>query len=95
MQFDEVCALVGALRDRVAELEAKEAARAESEAPTDPVEIRLDLTGMGGNAEIQSLVEKGLRVGMAASGGTAAPGLFHIGERGPEAIMPTAVRTRG
>ncbi|MGO4127802.1 hypothetical protein AB4Z01_25635 [Inquilinus sp. YAF38] len=32
MQFDELCALVGALRDRVAELEAKEQARAEREA---------------------------------------------------------------
>ncbi|TSD85630.1 hypothetical protein FFK22_026665 [Mycobacterium sp. KBS0706] len=32
MQFDELCALVGALRDRVAELEAKEEARAEREA---------------------------------------------------------------
>jgi hypothetical protein len=32
MQFDELCALVGALRDRVAELEAREHARAEREA---------------------------------------------------------------
>lgn len=32
MQFDELCAVVGALRDRVAELEAKEEARAEREA---------------------------------------------------------------
>jgi len=34
MQFDELCALVGALRTRVAELEAKEEARAEREAKT-------------------------------------------------------------
>ena len=34
MQFDELCALVGALRHRVAELEAKEEARAEREAKT-------------------------------------------------------------
>lgn len=34
MQFDELCALVGALRDRVAELEAREAARAGREAKT-------------------------------------------------------------
>lgn len=34
MQFDELCALVGALRSRVAELEAKEQARAEREAKT-------------------------------------------------------------
>jgi hypothetical protein len=32
MQFDELCALVGALRSRVAELEAKEQARTEREA---------------------------------------------------------------
>lgn len=66
MQFDELCALVGALRDRVAELEAKEEARAEREGPVDPVEIRLDLTGLGGNAEIQALVGKGVQAGITA-----------------------------
>ena len=34
MQFDELCAVVGALRHHVAELEAKEEARAEREAKT-------------------------------------------------------------
>lgn len=38
MQFDELCALVGALRDRVAELEAKEAARAERDAKTQVID---------------------------------------------------------
>jgi hypothetical protein len=44
MQFDELCALVGALRDRVAELEAKEQARAEREAKT----VAID-SGLPGN----------------------------------------------
>jgi len=44
MQFDELCALVGALRDRVAELEAREQARAEREART----VAID-SGLPGN----------------------------------------------
>jgi hypothetical protein len=44
MQFDELCALVGALRDRVAELEAKEEARAGREAKTVVIN-----SGLAGN----------------------------------------------
>lgn len=79
MQFDELCALVGALRDRVADLEAKEAARLERETP-------LSL------AELQKMRRDGT---LWATGGMAAPGLYRTGERGPETIMPAAVRTRG
>lgn len=85
MQFDELCALVGALRSRVAELEAKEAARAEREAKTVTIEPGLardwrtldgkpicaatpmiTIEHASGNAEIQAMVEKGVRAGVDA-----------------------------
>lgn len=66
MQFDQLCALVGALRDRVADLEAKEAARSEREAAI-PVDFHVDLTGTTGNAEIQAMVAKGVQAGVASS----------------------------
>src|SRR5687768_7502088 len=65
MQFDELCAIVGALRDRVAELEAKEAARAEREV-VEPVDIRLNLTGADGSAEIRAIAERVVQAGLTA-----------------------------
>ena len=82
MDFSELCALVGALRDRVADLEAKEAERSE------PIDIAISMDGCEGNREIQAMVEAGVMRGMA-QGGPIAPGkLYTIGERGPETIVP-------
>jgi hypothetical protein len=77
MQFDELCALVGALRDRVAELEAREAARAERDAKS----IRLDgtsslerwthrmtISGAAGDRSIAEIAAAAVRRGLAQGG---------------------------
>jgi hypothetical protein len=64
MQFDELCALVGALRDRVAELEAKESARAEEIANRPQIVLSerwwIDARG---SKDIQDAVAAGVRAG--------------------------------
>lgn len=84
MQFDELCALVGALRDRVAELEAKAAA--------EGCAMQINLSGADGSPDIAAIVEKAVASAIArslkATGGMAAPGHYRIGERGPETITP-------
>lgn len=68
MQFDELCALVGALRDRVADLEAKEAARAKDLATKSQIVLgerwRIDARG---SKEIQDAVAAGVRAGYAVA----------------------------
>lgn len=89
MQFDELCALVGALRGRVAELEAKEAAR-EEERRNRPQIVLSErwLVDARGSEEIQDLVAKGVAQSRKASGGQVAPGVYLIGNGDRELMTP-------
>ena len=77
MDFSELCALVGALRDRVAELEAKEAERFKGREQIvssgmerwrtldgKPISFNSSMAGAEGNEEIRAIAKAAVEAGL-------------------------------
>lgn len=79
MQFDELCALVGALRDRVADLETKEAARAERDART--IEIRSDPVRDWRTLDGKPICAGSPKISLDLTGSDGSPDIAAIAEK--------------